>query len=225
MTRRLKNNLGNQYFKKKALENLKGAWGMEIVYVSIYFILAFIFEFSYSYEETLNYSIANIILGILTTVVYWGYLRHAMKYVHGERESNIGDLFYYFTKKDVIFLFGVNILVVIFTTLWSFLFIIPGIVMGIAYSQSINIKIHEKDITVMGAIKKSKRLMEGHKMEYVLLNLSFLGWNILGIITVIGVVPVIIYTTHTLMEYFKWLYENSDQHTLESCKETSKDFQ
>ena len=32
-------------------------------------------------------------------------------------------------------------------------------------------------------IKKSKELMKGHKWEFFLLNLSFIGWIILGVFT------------------------------------------
>jgi uncharacterized membrane protein len=36
---------------------------------------------------------------------------------------------------------------------------------------------------IMDAIKESKRIMKGHKMEFFILQLSFLGWSILGMFT------------------------------------------
>jgi uncharacterized membrane protein len=67
--------------------------------------------------------------------------------------------------------------------LWSLLFIIPGIVKAIAYSQAEYIKAENPDIDIMDTLKESERLMKGHKMEYFVLCLSFIGWWFLVVIT------------------------------------------
>ena len=77
----------------------------------------------------------------------------------------------------------ISFLVALFTTLWSILFIIPGIIAAFAYSQVYLVKLDDPEIGYMDAIKKSKELMKGHKMEFFLLSLSFIGWAILGIFT------------------------------------------
>ena len=79
--------------------------------------------------------------------------------------------------------FVISLLVSIFTTLWSILFIIPGIIASFAYSQVYLVKLNDPDLGYMEAIKKSKEIMKGHKMEYFLLNLSFIGWILLGVLT------------------------------------------
>lgn len=75
----------------------------------------------------------------------------------------------------------------VFTVLWSFLFIIPGIVKSYAYSMSYYIT---DDWARQGykvknteAINASKEMMKGHKWELFVLDLSFLGWYILSLIT------------------------------------------
>lgn len=67
--------------------------------------------------------------------------------------------------------------------LWSFLFIIPGIIKGIAYSQVNYIRAENPDMDIMEAIKESERIMNGHKMEYFILGLSFILWTLLMSIT------------------------------------------
>ena len=57
--------------------------------------------------------------------------------------------------------FVLNLLIFIFTMLWSLLFIIPGMYMALAYSMAIWIFIYE-DISGTAAIKKSKELIKGH---------------------------------------------------------------
>ncbi len=70
----------------------------------------------------------------------------------------------------------------IFTFLWSLLLIIPGIIKAYSYSMAMYI-MAEEDIGALEAIEKSVEMMEGHKMELFMLELSFIGWFLLGIIT------------------------------------------
>lgn len=81
------------------------------------------------------------------------------------------------------FYFGLSFVVGLFTALWSILFIIPGIIAAISYTFVYNIKLDNPELSVMECIAKSKELMNGHKMEYFILQLSFLGWAILGVFT------------------------------------------
>lgn len=71
----------------------------------------------------------------------------------------------------------------IFTFLWMLLFIIPGYIKGIAYSQAVYILAENPDISGTEAIGRSQDMMRGHKMEYFVLQLSFIGWMLLGTLT------------------------------------------
>ena len=74
-------------------------------------------------------------------------------------------------------------LVMLFTWLWSLLFVIPGIIMGYAYRMVPYIVAEDPNISAMDAIKKSKEMMDGHKWELFVFDLSFIGWNILSLFT------------------------------------------
>lgn len=78
--------------------------------------------------------------------------------------------------------FKVSFLVGLFTFLWSLLFIIPGIIKSYSYSMAMYI-MAEEGCGAREAIKKSEQIMDGNKMELFLLELSFIGWVLLGIIT------------------------------------------
>ena len=67
--------------------------------------------------------------------------------------------------------------------LWSLLFIIPGIVAAISYSQTFYVLADDKDIKGIDALKKSKKMMVGHKGKYFCLCLSFFGWFIVSVLT------------------------------------------
>lgn len=83
-------------------------------------------------------------------------------------------------KKSLVNSIVANILVGIFTFLWSLLFIIPGIIKYYGYSMTPFIIADEPDIDFMEAIKKSQELMRGHKFRLFKLQLSFIGWFLLG---------------------------------------------
>lgn len=104
-----------------------------------------------------------------------------------KEEKIFNALFLGFTNGRFISVFLTYILNWIFITLWTILLIVPGIIKTLSYSQASYIA---KDIVDSGyevkgtqAINASKELMKGHKMEYFVLQLSFLGWILLGFVT------------------------------------------
>lgn len=71
----------------------------------------------------------------------------------------------------------------LFLILWSLLFVIPGFIKIYSYSMT-NYIIEDlvaqgREIEPTEAITKSRMLMDGHKLELFLLDLSFLGWALL----------------------------------------------
>lgn len=83
--------------------------------------------------------------------------------------------------------YGRNIILVfmqqLFTFLWALLLIIPGIIKAYAYSMAMYIANKEPGIDGLAAISKSKEMTRGHKSDLFMLDLSYLGWYILGIFT------------------------------------------
>ena len=91
--------------------------------------------------------------------------------------------------------FKVSFFVGLYTYLWSLLLIVPGIIKSISYSMSMYILAENKGKSAHECIKESKAMTEGHKMELFMLGLSFIGWVLLGFVTLgisyIWVVPYI----------------------------------
>lgn len=74
----------------------------------------------------------------------------------------------------------VGLLATIFTALWSLLFVFPGIVKSIAYSQCYFIALEHPEYDANTCITESRKMMNGHKWEYFCLQFSFIGWMIVG---------------------------------------------
>lgn len=103
-----------------------------------------------------------------------------LKLVRGE-EVNVELMFEGF--KDFTRSFIAGVLVYIYIGLWCLLLIIPGIIASYAYSMTFFILADNHNLTANEAIKASKELMQGHKTELFMLDLSFIGWILLGILS------------------------------------------
>jgi len=102
--------------------------------------------------------------------------------------------------------FKVNILVTLFTMLWSLLLIIPGVVKSYSYSMAMYILADNPGMGAKDAINLSKKMTEGHKMELFVLDLSFIGWILLSAITLgIGLIWVVPYINATRANVYEQL--------------------
>ncbi len=82
--------------------------------------------------------------------------------------------------------------------LWSLLFVIPGIVKAYSYSMMFYVLAENPKIGPMKAMDISKILTQGHKADLFMMDLSFLGWIFLSMLTSgIGLIWLIPYMTMT----------------------------
>ncbi len=78
---------------------------------------------------------------------------------------------------------AIYFLMILKVILWSLLLIIPGILKAMSYSMTFYIHIDRPELTASELLKESERLMQGHRWELFKLELSFLGWYVLTILT------------------------------------------
>ena len=113
-------------------------------------------------------------------VLQMGYAEFLLKQ-HDGKEISFNDLF---SKFDYFGTgFAQRFLRSLYTFLWSLLFIIPGIIKSYAYAMTPFILAEHPSMTASQAIQLSEDLMEGHKSELFVLDLTFIGWNILAAMT------------------------------------------
>jgi uncharacterized membrane protein len=62
---------------------------------------------------------------------------------------------------------------------WTLLLIVPGIIAGYRYSQAFYILRDNPEIGAMEAIRRSKTMMAEHKWRLFVLQLTFIGWHLL----------------------------------------------
>lgn len=182
--------------KLDARDHLKGAWGKGVLLTLLYFLISVVFAttveitISGGYNNWINQDVTPISVDIFNFIYYlllipltvgmaWFYI----SLVRAENPS-ISQVFTIYTAGNTVWkVLGTTIMISIFTFLWSLLLLIPGIIKALAYSQSLNLLRDNSDLGVFEAITESRRRMKGYKWKYFLLNLSFIGWAILGILT------------------------------------------
>ena len=68
----------------------------------------------------------------------------------------------------------------LFTALWSLLFIIPGIVKSYSYAMAMYIQQDNPEREARECLQESMIMMDGYKWQLFCLDLSFIGWYLLG---------------------------------------------
>ena len=121
-------------------------------------------------------------------------------------EISVGDTFSGFniTGKAI----WLMIITQFFTFLWSLLFVIPGIIKAYSYSMAPYILADNPELTANEALSKSKEIMDGHKFDLFVLQLSFFWWYMLSAITFgIAYIYVIPYVSATTANFYNSIKE------------------
>ena len=183
----------NQDYKNAALAALKGNWATAVL--ATLAMMAVIYIFAAPYMATAmtvaagnesqilgSFGIYFLALILLYAPMVVGYF-NATAALAREGDNRVTYNTFYGTfhpyGKNVwaMFLYG------LFTTLWSFLFIIPGIIKSFAYAMTPYIVKDFPELTANQAIDLSCKMMKGHKFDLFWLILSFIGWAILNVFT------------------------------------------
>lgn len=93
--------------------------------------------------------------------------------------------------------------------LWSMLFVIPGIYKSYQYRFVPALLGENPDLSAEEAMEISKQMTEGHKMDMWVLDMSFIGWYMLGALVFgIGVLFVNPYSEATWAQLYLRLRKN-----------------
>ena len=161
--------------------------------------------------------IVSFVLGVIFSLISISATFRGFEWVN-DPELDVHPIksnFTYFRSPDWWKLMLTYLLVNVFTFLWSLLLIVPGIIKGFSYSQTyfiykdLNDRGLADDYSLTDYITKSKQLMRGNKWRYFVLQLSFMGWFILGAATVIGMLWVFPYYKLTMANFYKDLSEQN----------------
>ncbi len=183
----------------RARVSLKGNWGLAVGGNVIYLVLFALVQ-SIPYFGWLG---GLIIGGPLTFGLSAFFLSLSRR--QEARLSQLFDGFNYFVNILKAYLF-----MSLFILLWTLLFIIPGLVAGLSYSQTFFILADNPQMEGREALKKSKALMAGNRWRLIFLFGRFSGWFLLGILSLgIGFLWIFPYLFTTLSFFYNDIKENN----------------
>lgn len=169
--------------KENAKKSLQGKYGDAIALLGIMFAISFVLGLVIGFfglEENLASTLSDLCSLLISCALGFGMTSYFLKISRNEPVT-YNELFSK-TNMFVSYL-SISLLVGLFTFLWTLAFIIPGIIAALSYSMVFYVKLDNPDMGAMDVLRKSKQIMSGHKMDYFVLGLSFLGWAILGVFT------------------------------------------
>ncbi len=176
----------------------------------------------YGYTPTFSgSSFVFILIGFLVAIVVEvGIARFAYSVYRGD-EPEFGDLFAGFRDGNFGRVIGGMLLMTVKLLLWSLLLYFPLFIKAYEYSMLPYLLIDRPDLSIKECFKMSKKMTKGHKWHLFVLDLSFLGWAILGSITagILDIFFVIPYMTLAQAGAYDFLKRTRMEDTTEQTVE------
>ena len=180
----------NQYYKNEALSALRGNWANALVATIILIALALFFSSNDAINSYYQRIVINPFIGYsLTFVSLFVLLPLAVGYSNSMRvlletgDNRLTNNSFSLGFGNWLHVVWGMILSTIYIFLWTLLLIIPGIIKSYSYALTPYILVEHPEMSANEAIEESMRLMDGHKFDLFYLQLSFIGWAILSILS------------------------------------------
>ena len=192
----------NQEYKNAALSAVKGSWPQAVVAT---FILLLLFSLSDSAEYVPGTTIVIVssVISLLALPVMVGYVNaFSILYYCSDRAllNNMSSITFkgYFRSLAAMFLMSLVV------GLLTLLLIIPGVIASMAFYLTPYILKDNPELSILDTLRLSRKMMHGHKMQLFCLQLSFIGWGLLNLLTLgIGTLWLLPYMTTTMAAFYQ----------------------
>ena len=118
---------------------------------------------------------------VLGSVISPGYSKFNLGLVDRREAPELATLFGYFPHWKTATI--ANLLQTVYVFLWSLLLVIPGIIASYSYAMTPYILAEHPEMAPTDVLRKSKEMMSGNRWRLFCLQLSFIGWSILSVLT------------------------------------------
>lgn len=194
--------LGSYYYKTKAKQALKGSWqnAMLVAFFSgilgtaLQVLQIALLPSQYSFASVEKYAeallqvpqqhwlimLAVSLLALVLSPVLGVGCNHY--FVELTRKNDLGFAGLFSRIRLVAKALWLYLRMAVQIFLWSLLLIVPGIIAAIRYSMAPYYLAENQDISAGEALRRSKASMEGHKMGFFSLVVSFVGWSMLALL-------------------------------------------
>lgn len=169
-------------------------------YIAVFLLILSIFA--------VIFIIGILIQAFLGNVVRVGLCSYFVESRKTKTDAGFTRLFYGFNSGSYLNIVKVMFMESLIIFGWTLLLIIPGIIKAYEYAMVPYILAENPELDYHTVLQKSKSMMDGHKFEFFMLELSFIGWRLLGImLCCIGIIFVLPYQNATFTEFYAELKE------------------
>ena len=203
----------NQDYKNAALDRLHGNWAAVVIATLVMILLCGLF--------TGGSAVPQYFPQATTGLLYWvcggsflltlfvinplivGY-DNAMRLFYERGDIEVVRNLFKIATTNYLHKVGGMFLMELKVFLWSLLLVVPGIVMSFSYAMTPYILEEHPEIGVWEASTRSREIMRGHRFDLFWLDLSFIGWAILSILTFgIGLLWLIPYMSASEVGFYE----------------------
>lgn len=176
----------NKEYKDAALSALKGNWAQAVVATCVILIFSEIISVTSFWLNPVQYSWIGAAMPVLAIFVVLplavGYANafNAL-YMMSDRQvvGSMKDLTCRHYLRNLAGMF----LMALFVWLWTLLLIVPGIIMSYAWFLVPYLLVDNPELSLMETLSLSRKMMRGNKWRLFKLQLSFIGWILLNVLT------------------------------------------
>jgi len=198
----------NKDLMTQARKSLSGRWGLA---VGTFFVYMLIIGAISSLDYSTSVGGLKFVFRIAPLLIGGAFSLGAATFslaIARDENAKLEMIFYGF--KYYVKTLGLFLLMMLFILLWMLLLIVPGIIAAISYALVFYIMHDDPNIGAMEAIDKSKKMMYGYKWKYFCLGLRFIGWFILGILSLgIGFLWIVPYMSISQAKFYDDVKANS----------------
>lgn len=181
--------------KEWAKEKIKGnLWNIIIgllitIAISIMFSMGYvIIQRIFGPGNFITY-IVEIITDILLIPISVGLYSYIIEFI---KNDNFNQNLIFEPYERTLNVIGASLLVSLLVMVGCICFIIPGIYLAFSYAMVPYLLATRKDLTITETLELSRKMMDGHKFDYFVLSISFIGWAILVPFT-LGILMIWLY--------------------------------
>lgn len=207
--------MGIKEIKQWAKEKVKGK---RLTILVVLIILSALSGYSVvNDKDGLLSSLLSIAMSLLLFIVTVGYTKFMLNFIN-DKEYSLDQLWSYFGDWKNLATVWIHETIMIF--LYFLLLIVPGIIKTISYSLVPYILVDDPNMSSGDVLDLSTKMMNGHKMDYFKLELSFIGWHLLAVLT-LGILEIWIapYQATAMTKFLsevKSEYEKANPKTVEA---------
>ena len=181
--------------KEWAKEKIKGnVWNIIIgllitIAISVMFSMGYaIIQKIFGASSFIAY-IVEIIIDILLIPLNVGLYSYIVEFI---KNDNFNQNLIFEPYERTLNVIGASLLVSLLVMAGCICFIIPGIYLAFSYAMVPYLIATRKDLTITETLELSRKMMDGHKFDYFVLSISFIGWIILVPFT-LGIILIWLY--------------------------------